>query len=157
MSSNMDENEISRYRAEIIERFINIETIMNTIISQNYFKKVLKDFYFEVLYDEYFGFGLRRRILVKILKRINKHEDHVINELNRLNTIRNYFAHCGTEIIPILPETKEAKIIDPRDIQKEINFKELYAEFMDRANAVETYLFGVYKDLGGKAKTADEI
>ena len=45
------------------ERFINIETMINAIISQHYFKKVPLNFYLEVLYDEYFSFALRRRIL----------------------------------------------------------------------------------------------
>ena len=111
----IDEETLSKYRAEVIERFINIEIIINATISQHYFERVEKNFYFQVLYDEYFSFSLKRRILEKIVNNINTQQ---VQDLNRLNTIRNYFAHCGTEFIPAPYNNKKAKIIDPRDIQK---------------------------------------
>ena len=54
---------ISKYRSEVIERFINIEWIINAIICQHYFKRVLKPFLLEVLYDEYFSFVLNGEYL----------------------------------------------------------------------------------------------
>ena len=86
----MNRDKISKCRAEVIERFINIESIIDAIICQHYFKRVIMKFYFEVLYDEYFSFGLKRRILEKIFKDIDSQK---LQDLNRLNTIRNYFAH----------------------------------------------------------------
>ena len=83
----MDEEKLSRYRSEVIERFINIEWIINAIISQHYFKRVLLPFVLEVLYDEYFSFALKRRVLEKIIKTIDNQK---VQDLNRLNTIRNY-------------------------------------------------------------------
>lgn len=56
----MDKDEISKCRAEVIERFINIEWIINAIISQHYLKRVVVSFILEVLYDEYFSFALKR-------------------------------------------------------------------------------------------------
>lgn len=144
----MGKDSISRYRADVIERFINIETIINAIICQHYFKKVIISFYLEVLYDEYFSFGLKRRILEKIVKNIDTQK---FQELNRLNTIRNYFAHCGAEIIKGLDKTGEAKILDPRNIEREIDFQSLHTEFMQIAGDVEAYLFETYKNLGGMA------
>jgi hypothetical protein len=149
---NMGENKISKYGSEVIEGFINIETIVNAIICQHYFKQVSKDFYFEVLYDEYFTFGLKRRILEKIIKDIDKQK---IQDLNRLNTIRNYFAHCKQEIFvgPGIPDKKQkGKVIDPRNIEVEINFKQFYSEFVDKAESVEECLFKLYEDLGGIAE-----
>jgi len=145
----MDKGGISKYRAEVIERFINIETIIDAIISQHYFKKVLINFYLEVLYDEYFSFGLKRRILEKIIKNIDSQK---VQDLNRLNTIRNYFAHCNQEIIEGTDKTQKGKVIDPRNIQKEINFESLYAEFISKAEGVEEYLFKLYENLGGVAE-----
>ena len=145
-----DKDTLSKYRAEVIERFINIEIIINAIICQHYFKKVVLNFYLEVLYDEYFSFGLKRRVLEKIIKNIDTTK---IKELNRLNTIRNYFAHCGAEIIKGLNKTGEAKIFDPRNIEREIDFKSLHTEFMQIAGGVEEYLFKVYRNLGGLAET----
>ena len=67
----MDKENISKYRAEVIEKFINIESIIDVIISQHYFKLPNKSFIFEVLYDEYFSFALKRRILEKIIRSID--------------------------------------------------------------------------------------
>ena len=64
----MDNNNISKYRSEVIEKAINIEWIMSAIICQHYFKKTILPFLLEVLYDEYFSFALKRRILEKIVK-----------------------------------------------------------------------------------------
>jgi len=68
----MNDNNISKYRSEVIERAINIEWIMSAIICQHYFKKVIMPFLLEVLYDEYFSFALKRRILEKIVKDFDK-------------------------------------------------------------------------------------
>ena len=145
----MDRATLTKYRAEVIERFINIETLMNAVISQHYFKRVLLPFYLEVLYDEYFSFGLKRRIIEKIIKNIDSQK---VQDLNRLNTIRNYFAHCGPEIIQLTDKTRKGKVIDPRDTQKRINFESLYDEFMSKVGGVEEYLFKLYEDLGGVAE-----
>ncbi|MBA7628906.1 hypothetical protein ES703_36403 [subsurface metagenome] len=102
----------------------------------------------EVLYDEYFSFALRRRILEKILKSINKDGKQIIKELHQLNTIRNYFAHCGQEIIMLSDEPPRPKIIHPRDIEKELDFESLYADFMNIVEGVEKYLVKLQYDLG---------
>ncbi|PIU57494.1 MAG: hypothetical protein COS88_00935 [Chloroflexi bacterium CG07_land_8_20_14_0_80_51_10] len=67
----MDEKTVSQMRADVIERFINLETRMNAIISQHYFGKFYKPFFLEVLYDEHFTFGLRRGILEKTVPDID--------------------------------------------------------------------------------------
>ena len=142
----MNRDTLSKYRSEVIERFINIEWIINAIISQHYFKRVILPFVLEVLYDEYFSFALKRRILEKVIKNIDNRK---IQDLNRLNTIRNYFAHCNQEIIEGTDKTQRGKIIDPRNIQKEVNFESLYADFMERAGGVEEYLAKLFQGLGG--------
>jgi len=146
----MNKDNISKYRAEVIERFINIEWLINALISQHYFKRVIKPFLLEVLYDEHFGFGLRRSILKKIIKDIDNQK---VQDLNRLNTIRNYFAHCNQEIIEGPNKTQTGKIIDPRNIEKEVNFESLYAEFTQIAGGVEEYLAKLFQDLGGVIET----
>ena len=144
----MDKDTLSKYRAEVIERFINIEWMINAIICQHYLKKVRKSFMLEVLYDEYFGFALRRRILEKILKRIDKHKKQMIDDLNRLNTIRNYFAHYGQEVIMLSDEPPKRKVIHPRDIEKELDFESLYDDFMKTVGGVEKHLVKLQYDLG---------
>lgn len=154
--NTMEKDKLSKCRAEVIERFINVEWIINAIISQHYFKKVVKPFVLEVLYDEYFSFGLKRRILKKVIENIDSKK---VQELNRLNTIRNYFAHCNQEIFEIsdievkdgkVIEKAKGKVIDPRNIEKEVNFESMYSEFMKMVGGVEEYLAKVYQDLGGE-------
>ena len=73
-----------------------------------------------------------------------------MQDLNRLNTIRNYFAHYNQGIIiKVADKTREEKVIDPRNIERGINFEELYADFMSKATEVEEYLEKLFKDLVG--------
>jgi hypothetical protein len=143
-------DKVQQYRSEVIERFINLDCIVNAIISQHYFKRVYEPFYLEVLYDENFSFALKRNILTKIVEEFDK---GILEKLHRLNTIRNYFAHCGVEFIDMKSDAHRSKIIDPKKIDSQINFDELYKEFNDKATSVEEYLFSIYENKGGQFST----
>lgn len=152
----MDDNNISKYRSEVIEKAINIEWIMSAIICQHYFKKTILPFLLEVLYDEYFSFALKRRILEKIVKDFNKKK---LQDLNRLNTIRNYFAHCNQQIFEgsgIPTENERGKVVDPRNLDKAIDFEKLYGEFMNIAAELERYLAGIFIKIGGELRTVKD-
>jgi len=97
----MTDKTTSEHRSEVIEKSINIEWLVSAIITQHYFKRTYEPFLLEVLYDEYFSFGLKSKILEKIIKKVDtiSMDKSIINKLNRLNTIRNYFAHCNQEFI----------------------------------------------------------
>lgn len=140
----MGKKEISKYRSEVIEKFINIEWLINVIISQHYLKTTSESFLFDFLYDEYCSFGLKRRILKKIIEL-----DPIEENLNRLNTIRNYFCHCNQRV-QIPQEGNKEKIIDPRDKTKEIDFEKLYNEFNKKEPKVSEYLAETFKNIGGK-------
>lgn len=145
-----DKTSISKYRSEVIERSINIEALMDSIISQHYFKRVVMEFLLEVLYDEYFSFALKRRIIEKIIDNIDQQQ---LQNLNRVNTIRNYFAHVGQDIFyGKTPPSKDRQgsIPDPRRPDRSIDFKKLYDEFNQIFGNVERYLASVYCDKGGE-------
>lgn len=151
----MDEKTLTKYRGEVIKRFINIEAIVNLIIAQRYFRKPPGSFILEVLFDEYFSFGLKRRILEKILKKVVANLDNKkIQDLGRLSNIRNTFAHSGIEFIKdsekakpgitgIVPDRKTGTLEKPIDFQKQ------YEEFIEKYREVEKYLRKIYRDLGG--------
>ncbi len=143
MSGN---EKISQYRAEVIEQAINIETIVNAIICQHYLKRVRIDFWLQVLYDEYFSFGLKRRILTKI---VDEFDNKKIQDLNRLINIRNYFAHYNQEIIKGA-QINDGTIPDPRNTMKSIDFEQLYEEFKVIATQIETWLSRIYQNKGGQ-------
>jgi len=141
-------NELSKWRAEVIERAINVEWLINAIICQHYLKKTFINFFLEVLYDEYFSFALKRRILEKILSQIdNQNNKPKIDQLNRINTIRNYFAHCNQQFFEIGSDI--GKVPDPRKTNRVINFKTLYEEFMSIVGDVELWLSEIFKSKGG--------
>ena len=145
----MDEQVVSQARAEVIEKFINLEWLINLIISQHYFGKVYRPFILEVLYDENCSFILRRRILEKIIPGLDKKQ---IQNLNRLNTIRNYFAHTGPQIVEgaKVGKGQATKVPDPRKLDKAIDFTKLYKEFQRMEPIVAEYLFKLYQELRGK-------
>src|SRR3989344_3281853 len=139
---------ISKYRSEVIEKFINIESLMNAIISQHYFKKVIAPFVFELLYDVNCTFALKRNILQKIEPNFSK-----LETINRLNNIRNLFAHCNQEVFegskkPAPGET--GKVLDPKDTKKELDFEKLYKEFTKEEGRVTQALGNLYMSLGGQ-------
>ena len=66
-----------------------------------------------------------------------------------MNTIRNYFAHYNQEYIEGSDKTQRGRVIDPRNIEREINFENLYSEFMKEQGGVTDYLINLFKELGG--------
>ena len=145
--------QLSEHRAEVIERAINVEWLMIAIISQHYFGRVVRPFVVEVLCDEYFSFALKRRVLEKIVHDLDMGR---LRDLNRLNTIRNYFAHCNQEMFEgadAPPEGARGQVIDPRKPDRAIDFDALYDEFADIVGELEKYLAAVFLDKGGQLYT----
>ena len=58
----MTAEELAEARANVIERAIHIESMLDAIISQHYLSHVSQKFLFEVLYDEWFSFGFKVKI-----------------------------------------------------------------------------------------------
>ena len=135
----------SKYRSEVIERAINIEWLMAAVISQHYFKFPNAPFLFEVLYDEQFSFSLKRRIIEKITAPNKLH----IQSLNRIGTIRNYFAHCNQEVSRVSAPS-EFFVPDPRNTEKPVDFESLYQEFMRLAATIEDSLMACLLEKGGQ-------
>jgi len=145
----MEPDEVTKARGEVIETFINLETLINAIISQYYFKKVRQDFFFELLYNQSFNFGLRISILEKIIPEIDRNK---LEKLRKLNAIRNYFAHCGPEVLPSKTtdiDKEKGRIPHPSDYQKTIDFDALYREFTATEPEISAYLGEIFVKLRG--------
>ncbi|MBU1014000.1 MAG: sister chromatid cohesion protein PDS5 [Bacteroidetes bacterium] len=146
----MTDTNTSMYRSEVIEKAINIEWIINSIISQHYFNRVDMKFLLDFLYDEYCSFALKRRVLLKI---VNDFDPKMESHLNRLMNIRNYFAHCNQEIFDAgetLTQESKGKILDPKKPEREIDFEKLHKEFISIETLVSKYLFEIYQRKGGQ-------
>ena len=72
MGEDRTDKEISKFRSEIIERFISIEQLVDIIISYHYFGYLNLDFVSQVLYDDSTNFGLKCRIIEKRPMRTNR-------------------------------------------------------------------------------------
>lgn len=140
--------QIALYRSEIIEKFINVEKIMNLIISQYYFKKVRIDFLLDVLYNQYSNFALRLEIIKKILPEFDSKIEY---DLRKLNVTRNYFAHWDVTLFKneMGKPSQESYTPHPKNKDKTLDFKESYQEFIEKENGITEYLFEEYKKLGG--------
>jgi len=153
-------------RAEVIERFINIEQVVNAIISQHYFGKQALPFILRVLYDEGFNFGMKRRILEKIVPELDK---GTREHLGRLNNIRNLFAHTDENIFlgdGVPPPDVKCIAVNPKKMSDwdgtvagladcALDFPALYEEFVRLAGPVEERLFAVFLKMGGAAIRGD--
>jgi hypothetical protein len=139
----LKDEDVSKYRSEVIEKSINIEWILNAIISQHYLGRVQYNFIYEILYDEYCSFALKRRILEKIIPNI---ESRKVQALNRLNSIRNIFAHCNQKFIGGADPSADGVVLDSKS--KEIDFGKLYQEFAKLESEVNKYLISILKDKG---------
>jgi hypothetical protein len=140
----MEPRELSEARATVIERAINVEGLLDVIISQHYLGRVTKSFLFDVLYDEYFSFGLKVKIFGK-----KSTERSAVHKLNRLGSIRNYFAHRGRLTVDF--ERGEYPFVpDPKKPSEPINFESLLREFHKLADELEPLLMEQYRRAGGE-------
>lgn len=131
---------LMKYRTKVIEDFIKIEGYINTIICMQYLGCLSVKFFWQVLQDELFNFGLRVNILEKILSTNSsskKDFQSVIEDLRRLSKIRNYFAHCNTSYFEPQKEMEietqhYAEITSHVDIEIRLNkFEELEKKVME--------------------------
>lgn len=138
--------QILKFRGEVIELFANIENMIGIIISFHYFKMLNKLFLLEVLYDDNCSFSLKRNILFKI---VPDFDDDVRNCLYRMNSIRNIFAHCGLKLMGgPTPDSMIEFFPDPRNPQKNLDFKALRDEFITLLPKVNNYLLKLLEGHG---------
>ena len=121
---------LTKYRTKVIEDFIKIEAYVNTIISKHYLGCVSKNFFWEVLQDELFNFGLRCNILEKIIQDISpqKKSKQLIEYLRRLSKIRNYFAHCNTAFFERSNKMEKDDVLQSKKTNAPVEMEVLYKE-----------------------------
>ena len=147
---DMTEKGLPTLRAEVIQELIGLEALVDCVISVHYLGKISKAFYNEVLYDEYFSFGLKVRILSKILSSEGKEGEDQIRVLQRLNNIRNIFAHCGATWYAA--DSGESFVPNPKKPDQGLDFDALRAEFNGALPAVRDYLLLKAVEKGAEIK-----
>jgi len=149
----MSRDILTKFRTKVIEDFIMIEGYTNTIISKHYLGVVSKKFFWEVLQDELFNFGLRANILEKIFQSMSYFEKpkrlkDFISDLRRLSKIRNYFAHSNTSYFEGPPEAKKGGVLHPKKAGEFLDFDMLYKEFEGKVQKVSEHLMKIMDKMG---------
>ncbi|MBR9689357.1 MAG: hypothetical protein GOV01_00470 [Candidatus Altiarchaeota archaeon] len=131
-----------------MEKFINIERIVDTVITRYYVGPSLGErtnkFMFDILYDERFSFGQKKKILEKILKRIGKYNNAKMRNLHRISEIRNYFAHRE----PFFIREEGTVAPDPKNPEENLDFEKLHEEFLEKEKLVNNFLFEILASVG---------
>ena len=126
-----------KYRAEVIEKSVNLETVISTLITSYFFPQssIHLKFFSIVLHDQYASFAFKISVLSKCYPKIGK---RFFEKLRRIGNIRNIFAHCGTYVHL---ENAPSGIIDPKNQNKRLDYESLYTEFSKIENEVSQILF----------------
>jgi len=128
-------------RGDIIQTFITIDNAISMIISKHYLgdspnssSRINKeiDFLINVMGNDQCTFALKRNVLQHIL-RIDNLDASLLEELNRVNSLRKTFAHRPWITIEN-PQTPESEIYYqnskfPRDRNKNILAEDLKKEY----------------------------
>lgn len=149
----MSRDILTKFRTKVIEDFIMIEGYVNTIISKHYLGVVSKKFFWEVLQDELFNFGLRANILEKIFQSMSYFEkpkqlNDFISDLRRLSKIRNYFTHSNTSYFEGPPEAKRGGVLHPKKASEFLDFNMLYREFEEKVQKASEQLMQIMDKIG---------
>jgi len=82
----MDRKRFEELRRNVLDKFNNLETLMNLAITQFYFNEINKDFMFRVLHGPFFSSSLRIDILLKIVKDSDKKRfNRITNNLKEMS------------------------------------------------------------------------
>ena len=146
----LTKQQLSEYRNDVIEKFVNIEYLMNSAISQKYFGRVRIDFVFPFLHSQHFSFALRIDVLKKLVKDFNKRME---TKLRRMSNLRNYFVHISPNYFGPNDEITEDNVgyfPNPDKLEEKLDFEKLYTQFIELNTEVLPYIAKIFRELGGK-------
>ena len=150
----MDRKRFEEIRRNVLDKFNNLEMLMNLAISSYYFKEVNKDFIFRFLHDSLFSSSLRINIFLKIVKDSDKNRyNKIANRIREMSNVRNYFAHITPQYFDSNEEITLEKVgwfPHPKDPSKRIDLEEEHEKFFELEKEVHPYLVGVCNVLGVK-------
>ncbi len=133
-------DKVVNYRGVVINDFISIEAMIGAIIAI-YFAKEDKnnEFNRKVIDDEYFSFGLKINIIEKLNFDVYK---EFIEDIRRINKIRNIFAHSVPTLDGGLSYYNKNK--GEREFRK---LEELHDEFLKKLLPVDEQLKKIFSKL----------
>lgn len=148
----MERKRFEELRRNVLDKFNNLEMLMNLAISAYYFKQVNKDFIFRVLNNSFFSSSLRIDILFKIINDSNKKRIEKVEEnIRRMSNIRNYFAHITPQYFDEGEEITMEKVgwfPHPKDPSRRLNLEEEHEKFFELEKEAHPYIIYVCTLLG---------
>jgi len=151
MDEPFDIKNLQMTRGFIVDRFILIENLICTIISQHYLGHPDADFVVNVLGNELSNFGFKRNILEHIIEEKEDNKKQIDN-LHKLNRIRNLFCHSTPKVKE--DKEKENKQIfftnpkSPKNQDKELNMEKELEKFKELHAVVSSWLINIAKAKG---------
>jgi hypothetical protein len=150
----MDRNRFEELRRNVLDKFNNLEMMMNLSISMYYFKEINKDFIFRVLHDSLFSSALRINIFLKIVRDSDKKRyNKIANKIREMANIRNYFAHITPQYFDSNEEISMEKMgwyPHPKNPSEKIDLEEEHEKFFELEKEVHPYIEAVCGVLGVK-------
>jgi hypothetical protein len=145
----MNNKEITYARGRVVDNFVSIELAINAIISQNFLGKIDINFVINVLNNEQSSFAFKRNILVQLIDS-DKYKKK-IEELHRLNNLRNIFGHASLRLRSGQSREDENAVFDFNDPRKKDNIldaQKLLDEFTVLYPIVLEWLITLGKERG---------
>ena len=150
----MNRKRFEELRRNVLDKFNNLEMLMNLAISAYYFKEVNKDFIFRVLNNSFCSTSLRIDILLKIIKDSDeKRKNKMETNIKQMSNIRNYFAHITPQYFDEGEEITMEKVgwfPHPKDPSKRLNLEEEHERFFELEKGANPYIIHVCTILGVK-------
>lgn len=137
--------DLKEQRGEVIDAAVNVETLLDAIISHHYVGKVTFAFMFEVLSDESCPFALKVNVLGKIRPNLGKGFGE---QLRRFSSIRNHFAHRGKGFTSMAVSGEVFRYPDPKDPTKSLDFDAEFEEFTKLNKEIVDVLWSDIKTTG---------
>ena len=121
---------------------VRVEMLINSVINQFYFQSLNVQYYPDVNYDEHYNAGPKEPVLRKIIHATGKtgNIDRFFSDLDRLCTIRDYFAKYGEMKSPQNEKGSVPTYAKPDDVAA---LERLHKEFASTAANIEAQLIRV--------------
>lgn len=150
----MDRRRFEELRRNVLNKFNNLEMLINLAISMYYFKEINKDFIFRVLHDSLFSSALKINIFLKIIKDSDKKRyNKMTNKIKEMANVRNYFAHITPQYFDSNEEITMERVgwfPHPKKPLERINLEEEHERFFELEKEVHPYVIGFCNFLGVK-------
>jgi len=138
----MSEKELGHIRSEVISNFLEVERLVNVIITQHYFGMLYANFMMEVLYDP----GCRFSFKLNILEKTGQVTEGTMLLLRRLYELKKIFSSDHFEFALDNEGEQQYVIVDGKT-GNVLDYDVCYEEFSDIYPQIMNGLDDVLKDL----------